>query len=333
MHRGILVVALVALAALVAASPAAAGGHRSHGRHRRRAPQRYSPPHGAKCRKHYRRVVRHWRRHGRRHRKVFCVRRHAPRAVELHAHLDPAFTRHPLDPFEVTYAYSASATKEAAAASAEEPASPPPGVLSLFSDGKLRCAVFVGAGVKGSKCTVDYAKLGRHRVRVVYTSGERSATESRLESIPQLANDLRHVASEFEAALASTVRPATVAANRATLIGVLTTDVLGQDLPAIAATLSCGGDVAPESLSSSGCYQATSTTEYVYARSKHPCSVGVEGVFISSETEPSLVDGFEFSPAEIESGADHLRVHAPAGDGYAAWEATVPIQFKLPPLC
>ena len=32
--------------------------------------------------------------------------------VKLHAHLDPTYTRNPLDPFEVTYAYSASATQE-----------------------------------------------------------------------------------------------------------------------------------------------------------------------------------------------------------------------------
>ncbi len=318
MHRGLLVAALVALATLVGASPATAGGHRSQGRHHRRTPVRHPPAHGARCRRHH---------------KVSCVRRHAPRAVELHAHLDPTFTRDRLDPFKITYTYSASATKKTAGSSAEEPAPPPAGVLSLVSDGRLDCAVFVGAGVKGSRCTVDYAKLGRHRVRVVYTSGERSATESRIESVPQLANELWHVASAFEAARASTVQPALVEANRATLVGLLTTDVLGQDAPAIAATLGCGGDVAPESLSSSDCYQATGFTEYVYARSRHPCSVGIEGVFISSKTDPARVDGFEFSPAEIESGTDHLRVRVPAGDGYATSEETVPIKFRLPSLC
>lgn len=333
MHRGILVVALVALAALVAASPAAAAGHRSHSRHRRRPQERYSPAHSAKCRKHYRRVVKRWRRHGRRHRKVFCVRRHASSAVELHAHLDPTFTRHPLDPFKVTYAYSASATKRATAASAEKPAPLPSGVLSLFSDGKLECAVFVGAGVKGSKCTVDYAALGRHRVKAIYTSGQRSAAETRLERIPRL----KVAAGEFETAVVGTVKPVEgaveVEANRPALVEVVTTSYFGQDPPPIEATLDCEGDVAPESLSPSGCYQATDFTEYVYARSKHPCSVGVEGVFISSKTQPALVKGFEFSPAEIESGANHLRVTIPAGGGYAASEATVPIQFKLPSLC
>lgn len=329
MHRGILVVALVALAALVAASPAAAVGHRSHSRHRRRAPQRYSPAHGAKCRKHYRRVVKRWRRHGRRHRKVLCVRRHASSAVELHARLDPTFTRHPLDPFKVTYAYSASATKRATAASAEKPAPLPPGVLSLFSDGKLECAAFVGGGVKGSKCTVDYAALGRHRVKAIYTSGQRSAAETRLERIPRL----RLAASAFKTAFAPTVQPAVIEANRTALVGLVKTNYFGQNAPPIAATLDCEGDVAPESLSPSGCYQARDFTEYVYARSKHPCSDGIEGVFISSETRPALVNGFEFSPAEIESGANHLRVTIPAGAGYAASEATVPIQFKLPSLC
>lgn len=176
---------LTILAALVifwalAVSPAFAG----------KSPHRYSPKAGAHCRKHYKRV---------KHRKrVFCVKRAAksqrPEDVKLHAHLDPAFTRDPLNPFRVTYAYSASATEESvgrssapARASDEAPAQLPSGVLAFYSDGSLECAVNVGGAVMGGECPVTYQALGQHRVTTIYTSGEESATETEIETIDPLS--------------------------------------------------------------------------------------------------------------------------------------------------
>jgi hypothetical protein len=163
------------------------------------APHRYSPRHGAKCRQTYKRV-----KHGR---KVYCVKRKAKKKAapptaapaapaptektKLHAHLDPTFTRNPANPFEVTYAYSASASEQtfstqSLAFGAEEAAPLPSGVLSLFSDGKLECAVNVGSGVEGSECPVSYQALGAHSVTTIYTSGEESATETETEQIEPL---------------------------------------------------------------------------------------------------------------------------------------------------
>ena len=165
-----------------------------------KAPHRYSPKHGAKCRTHYKRVK---HRH-----KAYCVRTRSTRESarhpasvlpvqldrKLHSHLDPTFTRDPLNPFKVTYAYSASASQEAApqlraVGVAEEPAPLPSGVLSLFSDGKLECAINVGGSATGSECPVGYQTLGSHTVTIIYTSGEQSATETEVEQIDPLATD------------------------------------------------------------------------------------------------------------------------------------------------
>jgi hypothetical protein len=155
MHRKILVAALAVFAVAFLAS-AAFGA---------RQPHRYAPK-GNHCRKGYRKVHK-------RHHKIFCVRKATKGAgkpiavpkVRLHAHLDPTFTRDPLDPFKVTYTYSASATQEVvgrASISSEDAAPLPSGVLALYSDGKLECAVNVGSGVEGSECPVSYQALGEH---------------------------------------------------------------------------------------------------------------------------------------------------------------------------
>jgi len=177
-----LLIALVALAVLVVAQPAsAAQPHRYtlHGKHKH-------------CRKGYRRV--------KRTHKTFCIKRAKKRGaalaekVKLHAHLDPTYTRNPLDPFEVTYAYSASATQEPAAGlatvSAEEPAPLPKGVLSFYSDGILECSVNVGGGATGDECPVEYQALGVHRVTTLYTAGEESATVTETETIEPLSTSV-----------------------------------------------------------------------------------------------------------------------------------------------
>jgi hypothetical protein len=105
--------------------------------------------------------------------------------------LDPTYTRDPLDPFKVTYEYSASATQSrqtALIATVEEPAPLPAGVLALYSDGKLECAENVGGAATGGECPVSYSKLGEHKVTTIYASGEESATETEVEDIEPISS-------------------------------------------------------------------------------------------------------------------------------------------------
>lgn len=161
------------------------------------ASQVYVPQHHHKCRHGYRRVVRHKHKH----RVVVCVKKVSvgarPPATKLHAHLDPTYTRDPNNPFKVSYDYSASATKESVAQArntsiptVEEPTALPSGVLSLFSDGKLECAINVGGDLSGSACPVTYSSLGEHNVTTIYTSGEESATTTEVENIEPLSSSL-----------------------------------------------------------------------------------------------------------------------------------------------
>lgn len=215
MQRRILTILLVGLSGFIFTAPAGAA----------KSPHRYSPRHGTKCHKAYKRVVKHRRHH---RTKVFCVKRAArkhratptvaptiaptattapqalaPEKAKLHAHLDPEYVQNPLNPFEVTYAYSASATQEVAGTAArtaavEEPAPLPSGVLSLYSDGMLECAINVGSGVEGSECPVTYQRLGEHKVTTIYTSGEQSATETEVENIEPLTASVA-LSVDFEA--------------------------------------------------------------------------------------------------------------------------------------
>lgn len=162
----------------------------------------YTPRHGKPCRHGF--AARHKvvKLKGHRHRVRICVKRKAkPKTsaptlatkTKLHAHLDPSYTRDLMDPFKITYAYSASATQQqvpvagASAVAAEEPAPLPSGVLALYSDGKLECAINVGGSATGSQCPVAYQALGDHSVTTIYTSGENSATETEVERIEPLA--------------------------------------------------------------------------------------------------------------------------------------------------
>jgi hypothetical protein len=158
----------------------------------------YTPRHGMPCRHGYSKVFKVVKRHGQRRRVRTCVKHKArfpTTATKLHAHLDPTYTRDPLDPFTVTYAYRASATQEVAATASaspatasgtEEPAPLPWGVLALYSDGRLECAINVGGSTTGSDCPVSYQVLGSHTVTTIYSSGEESATETETEVIAPL---------------------------------------------------------------------------------------------------------------------------------------------------
>lgn len=338
MTKRILTIALAVLGLAVMASPATAA----------RRPHRYSPRHGAKCRKGYKRV--------RHHRRVYCVEKAkaAPKAapvapttpppappapttqqVKLHAHLDPTYTRNPLDPFQVTYAYSASATSQTFSATetpltAEAPAPLPAGVLSFYSDGKLECAVNVGPGVEGSECPVTYKALGEHRVTTIYSSGEQSATETEVETITPLATTTT---------LSVSYAPVTLTevgiGTGLYHIGDLTINV--ESSPAGKSTLGCGEGSA-EHLTSSGCYEIEAIAEHVYGQETGSCTAPYLGpIWISKETDSSRIDGEAFTASELESGVYHLRASVGEGGGYSSSEATAPIKFKpevtFPPDC
>ncbi len=84
-----------------------------------------------------------------------------------HSHLDPTFERNPLDPFDTTWFYSASATEEITDAQggvSTAPAPLPEGTLSFFVDGSLECAIDVGPGNESSHCPVTLKTLGPERV-------------------------------------------------------------------------------------------------------------------------------------------------------------------------
>lgn len=161
-----------------------------------------------RCKKHFKRVRKTYRLKGRVRRKALCIKRSSkegtttPRAVtgengkrvRLRAHLDPTYTRNPLDPYEVTYAYSASAGIERPGGS-EEPTALPYGVLQLYNDGVLipGCSINVGGEVTGGDCVMDYYQhggLGEHTLTTLYISGESSATITEVENIEPLPSSI-----------------------------------------------------------------------------------------------------------------------------------------------
>jgi hypothetical protein len=335
MHPKILTIALAVVALALAASPALAA----------KAPHRYSPKHGAKCRKTYKRV-----KHGK---KVYCVKhdanakKKAPATVaptpptsattapaptektKLHAHLDPTFTRNPLNPFEVTYEYSASASQQgfvqSLAVSGEEPAPLPPGVLALYSDGRLECAINVGSGVEGSECPVEYEALGQHRVTTIYTSGEESATESEVENIEPLATETT-LSVSFEA-----VTPSRVEGHPLWHIGDISISASASS-PILTAQLGCGEGSAGH-LTAAGCLQIVNSVEHVYAATSGLCPppepvAPLGNLYISDETEYGQIAGEAFQPEELESGLIWLRATVAGGNGFSASEATT----ALPPI-
>jgi hypothetical protein len=165
------------------------------------------------CRTHYARKVRQITAHVRgrrvRRRQTICARQLAPapspsanssivpapipgapqvattpRGVHLRAHIDPSFTQSTTNPLAVDYSFSASATSFSQADLAEAPEPDlPEGVLELYSDGQLACAIDVGGSASGGECPITYARPGAHSVVVTYLSGSTSATETSTEDV------------------------------------------------------------------------------------------------------------------------------------------------------
>ena len=106
--------------------------------------------------------------------------------VTLHARLDPSFAQSPANPLAVTYSYSANAT-EAVNGMTNPVSNLPSGILSLFSDGLLKCSMNVGGSTAGGQCPVTYSTAGAQTVVTTYISGSTSATETDTEQVNPFA--------------------------------------------------------------------------------------------------------------------------------------------------
>ena len=82
-----------------------------------------------------------------------------------------------------------------------------------------------------------------------------TATATQIE---QVANQARAAAAAYEAAFAMTVPPAVVAANRAQLMALIATNILGQNTPAIMATEAHYGEMWAQDAAAMYGYAASS---------------------------------------------------------------------------
>jgi hypothetical protein len=105
--------------------------------------------------------------------------------VEVHAATGAGFKQNPLVPNEVTWRFSASATRKVTTdgVAAIESAPLPKGELAFFVDGKLECVINAGGAIAGSACTSDLKALGAHEVETIFSGEEASDTTSRTDLI------------------------------------------------------------------------------------------------------------------------------------------------------
>jgi hypothetical protein len=103
--------------------------------------------------------------------------------TEAHAAIGAGFTQNPLVPDEVTWSFSASATRTVMSGGVPktETVPLPAGELAFFVDGKLECEIHAIGAIDGSACTSVVKKLGAHEVEVIYTDGELSSTATRID--------------------------------------------------------------------------------------------------------------------------------------------------------
>lgn len=106
-------------------------------------------------------------------------------AVEVHAAIGTGFQQNPLVPNEVTWRYSASATRTVTSKGivTTEAVPLPKGELAFFVDGKLECEINAGGAIAGSACTSDLKALGAHEVETIFSAEEAWDTTSRTDLI------------------------------------------------------------------------------------------------------------------------------------------------------
>jgi hypothetical protein len=106
--------------------------------------------------------------------------------VAVHAAIRTGFEQNPLVPNEVTWHYSASATKVVTLANGTEKteAAPlPAGELAFFVDGKLECEIHVVGSIAGSACTTVLKRLGAHEVEAIFSNESAGDIASRTDLI------------------------------------------------------------------------------------------------------------------------------------------------------
>jgi hypothetical protein len=94
---------------------------------------------------------------------------------EVHAIIGQGFKQNPVVPNEVTWRYSATATRTITTVGGvekTESAPLPKGELAFFVDGSLECEINAGGAIAGSACTVDLQELGAHEVETIFSGDE-----------------------------------------------------------------------------------------------------------------------------------------------------------------
>ncbi|HEX4752626.1 MAG TPA: hypothetical protein VH268_07000 [Solirubrobacterales bacterium] len=99
--------------------------------------------------------------------------------------MGPGFAQNPLVPNEVTWHYSASATRTVTTngVAQTETVPLPEGELAFFVDGKLECEIHAVGAIAGSACTVDLQQLGPHEVETIFSTTTVSSTATRVDYV------------------------------------------------------------------------------------------------------------------------------------------------------
>lgn len=320
---------VVAFASALAAASAETSAQRS-------SQQRgvYIPRHGKRCKPGYRK--RRLRISG--HRVRACVKRRRvkrrrggtsrpQKSLKLYAHLSSS-KRDPLNPFKVTYDYSASATLEAAGGEAEEPAPLPAGVLALYRDGLLECAVNVVGEATVNECPVTYAALGEHRVTTIYTSGEKSATTTEIQQIEPLATTTTLSVSYEDLPPKEELFRESIGGEEYVAWQVGALKISGQAQPSGTPFLTCSG------AQGTGCIETGLGTlsgvleAPVFARVNH-WNAANQPVFAFNIPYKGSGDQKQWlSEADLTAGTYYLRAVHSARAGYLPSEALSPINLK-----
>jgi hypothetical protein len=108
-------------------------------------------------------------------------------ATQVQVAIGLGYKQNPLVPNEVTWRYSATATRTVTTDGVTETRSVPlpEGELAFFVDGKLDCEITALGAIAGSACTVPLQALGEHEVETIYsaTGGGPSSTVTRTDFV------------------------------------------------------------------------------------------------------------------------------------------------------
>ena len=137
-----------------------------------------------------------------------------------------------------------------------------------------------------------------------------SATAGQIE---QVANQARAAAAAYEAAFAMTVPPAAVAANRAQLMALIATNILGQNTPAIMATEALYAEMWAQDAAAMYGYAASSATASTLAPFTAP----------KSATNPAGLSGQSAAAAQAAGTAAGSHAQTAASTSLSAVPTTL----------